>query len=253
MKYTRTKKRVYKSRKTVKKPTVSKSVKVYVKRQISKNIEDKIAVFQYPQSGISKTDTLTAPLTLNAIPSVNQGVEVCDRTGNKLKCKKLMFNCTISRSSLSPTTAVPQYVCVVIGRVKANYDTPVLSDFNLLKYQQTNTGAPTMGGIYSTDMRTLLSPYNKDVWDIKAVRYFKCFNASGMPNPFVNNDFNILCDFRMDLTKYVKKIWTYSNTTSQPENEGLYVNFYAVNIDSSVTFPAVISVDAVSHLYYEDA
>jgi len=242
-------------RKAYRKRAVPKSVKTYVKRQISANVEDKIAVLQnLLNTTITQTNSTTIGVIQNLIPLINQGVDVCDRIGNKIKCKRLIYSGQVSRNSLN-TSAVPQMVVCVIARLKSGYDTPNLSACNLLKYQSTNTGTPVMSGISSTDMRTIYSPYNRDVFDIKLVKYFKVFNASGMPNPFVNNDFKIQQNFSINLTKYVKKIWKYNNNVNNPENEGLYGMWYAINIDSSVSFPAtgMISLDSIATCYYEDA
>ena len=239
-----------------KKRAVPKSVKTYVKRQIASNIEDKIAVLQnLLNTTITQTNSTTIGVIQNLIPLIDQsGTQVCDRLGNRIKCKRLIYSGQVSRNALN-NTAVPQMTVCVIGRLKSGYDTPSLSQMNLLKYQSTNTGSPTMGTISSTDMRTIYSPFNRDVFDIKLVKYFKVFNASGMPNPFVNNDFKIQQSFSINLTKYVKKVWRYNNTVNNPENEGLYAMWFAVNMDSSTTFPATgrISLDSVATCYYEDA
>lgn len=242
-------------RKAYRKKSVPKSVKTYVKRTIARDKEDKLGVLQnLLTTTISQTNSTTIGVIQNLIPLINQGVDVCDRVGNKIKCKRLIYSGQVSRNSLN-TSAVPQMTVCVIGRLKSGYDTPNLSQMNLLKYQSTNTGSPTMGTISSTDMRTIYSPYNRDVFDIKLVKYFKVFNASGMPNPFVNNDFKIQQSFSINLTKYVKKVWKYNNNVNNPENEGLYAMWFAVNIDSSVTFPATgcILLDSISTCYYEDA
>lgn len=244
------KKRVYKKRKVV-----PKAVKSYVKSQINSIQEDKIAVLQnLLTTTISVTNNTTIGVIQNLLPLITQGSEVCDRVGNKLRCKRLIYSGQVSRNSLN-TTAVPQVTALVICRLKSSYDTPSLSDMNIMKYQSTNTGAPTMSGIWSIDMRTLMSPFNRDVFDIKLVKYFKVFNASGMPNPFVNNDFKISQNFSINLTKYVKKCWKYNNNVNNPENEGLYACWFALNLDSSVTFPVggCISLDSMSTLYFEDA
>jgi len=246
------KKKSYKSKRTTK-AVVPKAIKQYVKKALDDDMEDKLGVLQSALStAISQTATNAIGVIQNILPLVNQGPEVCDRLGNKIKCRKLIYTGLVSRINAN-ASATPQITMLVICRLKASFDPPSLSDMNLIKYQSSATGGIVNSGIYSTDFRTVVSPFNTDYFDIKYVKMFKVWNASGTPTPLVNNDFSIAKPFKIDCTKWVKKNWHYNNNTNNPENEGLYACWFAINIDSSTTFLNCVSVDTVSYLYYDDA
>lgn len=243
-------KKRYQKRKS--KVPVSKAVKKYVKKALDERVENKLAVFQNTLAGVTVTNSTTLGLVQNLLPIVQTGAEFCDRVGNKLRPKKLLYTGHISRSSIN-SASTPQITQLVILRLRNTYDQPALADMNLLKFQNTSTGTPSMGGIASIDYRTLLSPFNRDVFDIKMVKTFKIGNANPSLS-FVNNDYNITADFNIDLTRFVKKRWTYANSINNlPENEGLYAFWFAVNIDSSALFANEINLETISSMYYEDA
>jgi hypothetical protein len=252
--FNRGKKRPY--RKRVIRPKVTKvsyAVKKYVKRSIAERIEDKLAITQFSLSQITQSSSSALGLVQSLTPAILQGTNDCSRVGNSIRIKRITYKGAIFRSNVS-ASATPQLSCLVLCRVKNSYDQPTLSDMNLLKYQNTSGGTPSMSGIYSTDLRTMFSPFNKDVFDIKLVKYFKIWNASGTPTPLVNNDFGIYKTFNINLTKIMKKKWTYNNnSTSVPENEGLYAFWFGINIDSTVTWTTALSVDSLVECHYEDA
>lgn len=232
---------------------VSKAVKRYVISKLDTNVENKLAVFQNTLTGISQSTAATLGVVQNLLPVIQSGTEVCDRVGNKIRPKRLMYVGNLSRSSVNPT-ATPQMTCLVVLRLRNTFDQPALSDMNLLKYQNTSAGTTSMGGIYSVDYRTLLSPFNRDVFDIKLVKYFKIGNANGTGTLWANNDFKIQTSFNINLTKFIKKKWTYANLTNNlPENDGLYAFWFAVNLDSSVPWANSINLDTISTITYEDA
>lgn len=250
------KRRAYGKRRVSKKPKVSKSVKKYVKNQIHRQIEDKQAIYVYARTGIQSTDVATGPIVLSLVPNIYQGTEVCDRIGNKVRVKNVQFKYILTRSSTTGAANPPLYVTVVIGKLKNTFDTPAVGDLNLIKYNDSSAGTVSNTGIYSADLTTLQLPYNTDVWDIKYTRKFKLWNASNSTaaNTFANNDFNLMTDQTVNITKMLKKVWTYNNATNQfPENDGLFAMFFANTIDSSASFTNAIFVDACLVCKYEDA
>lgn len=240
---------VQKARKNV----VSEAVKKYVKKFVESEQESKIAVGIYAGAGVTQTDSLTTPLTYNAIPSIYQGAEQSDRVGSKIKVKKMMYRYVLNRVAVSPANA-PIVTYVVVGRLRNSYDTPSLTDFNMLKIANTAGGAFTKGPITSLDRRTFLTPFNLDVWDIKLVKKHKVWNQSNSTSlGTTNNDFSYFNEGSLDLTPYIKKDWRYMDTTNQlPENEGLYVMFFGMAADG-LTWTNGVAVDTCITVEYYDA
>lgn len=248
--------KVFKRRGPKRTAKVSKTVKKYVKKEISRNVEDKVAVYYPNRAGITATDVATGPLSIQCFPNIQQGVEVCDRVGNKINIKSCVLRYYLARASTTGVAAVPLIASVVIGRLKNDYDSPSLADFNLLKYGSSAAGAVTTTGIYSSDMRTVMGPFFEDVWDVKYFRQFKLWNSSNATNLYWNNnDFKLTSGIvQVNLTKWMKKVWTYMNATNNfPENEGLYVMFYVNTLDDTAAPTQAIFVDACINCKFQDA
>jgi len=235
--------------------TVPLPVKAYVKRAIASSEENKVTIRYFSHAGISATDVATLPLILNLVDNTVQGTGVCNRLGNKIKIKKCILDITMARSSATGPANPPLYVTVVIARVKNGYDTPVLADLNNLKLGDSTAGTETVTGIYSADLRTMMSPYNKDYWDIKKIKHFKIWNAgnSTAGTTFINNDFKTMVNMKINVAKYMKKLWTFSPGNNFPQNEGLFAMFFANTIDDSATFTNAIYVDSVLETHFEDS
>lgn len=251
----RFRRRTYKKRTTRK---VTKPVRRYVRRAFKAMAEKKQAVVQYTASGVTNTDVTTQPLALALFPNIYQGVERCDRVGNRVNVASNVFKFRLSRMSVTGASAVPLLTTMIIARLKNTFNAPGLSDFNQLLYSDTSTvGAVGKIGLYSASVQGLMLPYNRDIWDIKYTRTFKLWNstpASSASNYYSNNDFSLTANGTLNCAKWMKKKWAFNNTTNnQPENDGLYAFFFVNTLDSTAGPTNAIFVDAVLTTTFTDA
>ena len=239
-----------------KKP-VSKAVKQYVKKAISKSSETKILV----QSGnlAGTVSTVIAPAQIRRLdPLISQGVIEGQRIGNKISIRKVMLRgyITLYASGVSPYP--PSYasqfnVRMFVGYVKGTPLTaPAAGDMsNLLR---SGTGATD----FSTDLMSLMRPVHKDYWTIQRQRKYKIGVASGsnlgVVAGEVNNDFSLVKYFNMDITSCFKKVLKYDDADTAPQNSNLFLFVGCTDLVGSPLIPAnpVIQLNYETEFYYDD-
>lgn len=226
-----------------------------MKKAIHANTENKVAVYKYTRSGVTATDNATAPLTFNLLPIITIGTGQVNRIGNEVRQMRTIFDVILARASTSGVAAAPELITVVIGRMIDNFDTPAFGDQNYMKISDSSAGTLTTAGIYSADMRTLQTPFNKDYWDIKYCKTYKLWNSSNATNLYWNNnDFKLFARARINITKMLKKHWKFQGAVNNfAQNDGLYAMFYVHNVDDNGTPTNAVFVDATLTCYFEDA
>lgn len=131
-------------------------------------------------------------------------------------------------------TPRPMDVMLYIVQRKGQGDTAMttLSGF----YQNNSTSqAPSSGQI-----DTLL-PINRDQYTVYYKRMFKLGFADntgtgvdGTYQRYTNNDYKRTCRFRINVTKYLRKIYKYSDTATTPSCNALYMIIMPVNSDTTI-------------------
>jgi len=163
-----------------------------------------------------------------------------------------MYRFVLQRTSANPG-AVPQMQVLVLLRMKGNYDTPGTPDFGQLKYQNSNTGTIAKSTIISLDARTIVSPFNTDVFDILLVKKFNCGAANNAAATSASNEHRLQIEGSIDVTPYVKKVWTFNDSvTNQPENEGIFACWFGVTQDGNA-YTSINTVNAVASCAFTDA
>lgn len=224
----------YSSKKKVKVAKVTKavapSVRKYVKKAITSNEEVKISSEAYAAgvTTITAVNSGAAPLVFNLLPSLPNSSSPGNRVGNRVKCKELRLQGTFFRRGAAATDA-PLLVRLYIGRVRDNFDTPVLADFNKLMYG-TN-GAEVNASSLVRD--TMYYPIQSDHWDIKYVKTM-LLGLAGGTTTYTSNDVKTDYEVDVDCTKYVPKIWRYSAGDNYPQNTGLFAFMVPWTMDESV-------------------
>lgn len=228
------------TRRKVARKTVIKSI---VKQEIARNTENKCRQFIKTDQNLYGAGASAANLDVNNVlylsPNslsldIYQGVSQGDRVGNKIKIKKLNFKGTLV--PLPPGTDYPELRPLQI-KMFLFYDrtepqsipTPnVNSDF--FQFNGTSIGI-------ADDLTSMWMPVNTDKYRVLATRMFKLgwssainfgSGVNGYRN-YSNNDFNLNCNFSIDLTKHLVKEITYRDNNADPTTRGLYCMFVITN------------------------
>lgn len=265
MAYTR---RKVSSRTYAKKRTVSRrsyapkrkmtAVKRIVKREIARNVENKHRdVLVGAGSGVagrelvSATNTtffddnnvikLTPAATDAAWPAlvIQQGTGSSNRIGDRIKIKKMMFRGTIIQSTYDSI----KYPVVKPTQVKMflfyNRQQPSLkpavqanSDF----FQFNNSAQ-----IIEDDLISMWAPVNEDKYRVLKTKIFKVGRqtsaqfSTGTTGPvnLASNDFQLNCNFSIDVTKYMPKEVRFRDNDADPSSRGLYAMFVPVAADGT--------------------
>lgn len=257
------KRRTYKRKSYARRPTVA--MKKYVKREISRNVENKTAqyfniqqAFYYPaSSGLIQENTLEMCLSPTCL-QIPQGAGQGNRIGNKIKVKKLVMKGTLNARgydvSSNPNPKPQQVRCVLFYDKTDPNDLPApAGDF----FQLGSTSTGIIGEL--TDM---WAPINTDRYRVLAQKYFKLgysqyggtnFNADAQA--FSNNDFKYNCNIRWDLTKYYPKLVTFRDGNTDPSNRALYMQVIVVPADGTTGVSGVIPINGqyMLSVQYEDA
>lgn len=243
------------------------SVKSIVRRELSRNIENK--TFQFlGNPGVDLVPASSPGFDSSIIPvapyasylQINQGSTQGGRIANKIKIKKLKLGGVLIPLGYNGTTNLqPVPLNVKMWLFYDKEDTQniptVAANGDFFQF-----GSTTLG--FQDKLFDHAMPVNKDRYRVLATRNFKIGYASytgtgSVPTQgnFANNDFKLNVNINMDITKYVPKTYTFRDNNSIPTTRGLYMMFQPVyangNAMASTQIPArfsyMLSVD------YEDA
>lgn len=114
----------------------------------------------------------------------------------------------------------------------------------------------------SNDLTDMFAPINADKYRVLGTRTFKVGqainNGSGaLPTLSynANNDFKLNCNFSIDLTKMVPKMYTFRDNNSEPTTRGLYWLATVVSGTGSQYPPTAVParMSYIHNCVYEDA
>lgn len=242
---------------------VSTALKTYVSRAIGKNIENKrdwnsganinipnvVGAQPYFQSL-----NWTTPIQISGQYS-NAGT----RIGNQITCKRAVLTGSLNMKPYDVTNnpnLKDQLVSVVVFKLRqyANGINPTQTTYFSKMFQQGYTAS----GILNTPLDHI-APFNTDIAMIKAVRRFKMgFSAQ---NTFTqgaqqsNNDFAYHKYFKIDLTKFYKKVQKFNDFTNDAQNDNLFFMILTAPADNSayVAPTAPLLLEWFWDATYEDA
>lgn len=241
---------------------VSAPVKKFVKQKLnflSRRVMHRYAENKTP-APVTRLDNPLQPMSstswgtiisLADVFNISQGTGQGNRIGNQLKPMKWSFRGFIHNNSVS---CVPYVIKMFILKSTQSYASP----------DTITTAAPTdflqngsASAAPSVSYNDLLRDVNKEKYTVYTTRTFKCSPASvgTAPNFGTNNDFKMVCPFKINLLKYQKHIIKYNDNTATPTNQGLYAVFCMAPADGTVpTLPLTgqpqISSDIIAE--YED-
>lgn len=270
------------TKKTVKKVAkskgLSKTVKSYVKKELAKNIENKMSVnIPFSSSILTLQTNNSSAVTINYGVfnpydnqqfAITQGVSNNNRIGNKIKLKKWMVRGTIyaDPNEIKGSAAFPMgagYIDYYLGR-KVDLTTSFTID--LEDFYQNGPASVSPEGFIQERTYSI----NKDVYKIYHHKRVKIGPAGvGWPNSQIlpNNDYKLNHEFKFDICKYVCKNHTikYNDEDSDPQDALLqalcvFATFtmpcYDVNqvgLQADETYYSPVRWELNSFIEYEDA
>lgn len=245
-----------------KKSTISYAVKNYVKKELHRNVENKLVVENVTvdfSAYLANIDL--AVQTISPSPStlpIAQGVEQGQRIGNTIRTRKLILKYIIHPNPQDGTTQpqpVPQEVTIWIGYLKNNRTKqPDIADYNVF-FQSGNTSVAP-----SSNLSDMILPENLDVFHIcKKIRHkignsvYTDYQGIKPSNYYTNNDFALNVMRTVDCTKYINKVLKF-NDQSLVSDTGLYMWMTSVNADGTTNYQdKVVRMNYTLRYEYEDA
>ncbi|AXH73545.1 MAG: putative capsid protein [Cressdnaviricota sp.] len=217
----KTGKKLYKS---LKKAIVPQSIKTYVNKTIHRQIENKIADFHYngdvmynitnnPTQWTGNNIIYLSPnsASLNGV-AIIQGTGQDERIGNKIRIMKAMLSAVIypvDELAVDKPLDVNFYIC---NFKQANTNTDVSTICTNKFFQDGSTSLGLSGTLADNVLRV-----NNDL-----VRCYRKFTKKLGPamndtnQKFINNDYKYHQQFTLDVTKYLKSVYTFNDTDQPP-------------------------------------
>jgi len=230
--YKKVKKVVKKSvkRKVSKMPL--KSIKLVVKREMARAIEDKVVNFINhtghqinPSNGGMNTQTIALSPYPTWLP-IQQGTGQGQRVGNAINIKRASIRGTIYPQVYDATYNPQPLPCRVIFWLiydKENDNILPTVDSTFLQ-----NGSSSMA--LQNSLTDCWTPINTDRWRVLSRKVFKLGNSSSEGSGalsnfqyFSNNDFKYNCDFNIDYTKHLVKHVKFNDNTATPSTRGLFL------------------------------
>lgn len=243
-----------------KKTVINPVLKSYVKKMVRGNDEVKFFTQGIASSnnilgsGFNTTTNYGFTSTSSIIPAIQQGVGQQQRVGNKINpVGRLIVKGYVLALPVNATNNAyintPFSVRIVVWRQKQNMT--AISNTAFLDNGITGAGNDFDGTLYN-----LMEPYNKDKFEIGAVRTFQLqpnYSTGGVTNFENLSKYPVNKFFRM--TVKLPKTLLYNDTSLDPQNSRWYMSAGIVqstgSVISNTNIRATITADAI--LYYTDA
>lgn len=251
-------------------PQVPQALKVYVKRQIHNQIENKATiqsetlepVYNYLNNSANflvKNVLALLPTTAYNSVAIAQGTGQGGRIGNKIKPVKYTLDMIFYPAQYDATYnpfPEPQDIRIMIFKLRCGQvlTTDLSSDF----FQSGNDAFGLTG--YLTDMLDCLNKDTKIVYKDFMIKVgYQIFTTTGTQTVFSgcsNNDYKLNRKVHIDLLPFVPKTWIFDDTSAVATNEDIYVVWQAVNALGTAPEAAEDYMTKCSYnacLEYEDA
>jgi len=245
------KKRNYKSKRTYKRPKVSLNVKRYVKREIHRQVENKIQDVQV--EGAVVDSIITDGDVRNLIPVMSQGTNQQTRVGNRVRVRSLKMKIHLS-CNVQSGLFTPIYFDIFIFKFKAsNFGGGPPAAADMLLFLQDGLSAVQYSGI---SVLTGLRKLNDDYFTHCIRRRVPLFNAQNSTSQVAStSNYNPAITLSFDLTPHVKKLLIFDDSATGVQNDNLYIAVGGTGQDQSAGVSGV-NLGFYSYLVemiYEDA
>jgi len=228
------KKRSYRPRVSRK---VSKPIKTYVQRAISRRQENKETTsFGLNQSIL--TVASSTPTAISLLPVPVQGTGDSDRIGSEIMMKKLIVTGFVNMlpydATNNPTAPAPLLIkmwVVSAKNINTNTFSNTLASSSYFQTSNSSTG-------FQATIRDQLLPVNPDLFTVHRVKTFKIGlgSLSDKTNSAVAYFDNspMIRQFSFDCSKYVSKL-KYDENQTWPTNKNLFLVTTATKADGSTS------------------
>jgi len=241
-----------------KKPTVSKAVKVYVKRALNVAQENKLFIYQASNQTITSVASPSTPSFLSLLPLPTQGTQNNQRIGNTIKIVKAFIRGHVNLLPYSATTnplVAPLYVKMWLCSSKTN-NTTSLSSTNIgTDFFETNGGSQGFQG----NMLDMELTNNKDSWVVYKTRTMKLggtsYQTGGLASqPSLATDMsNYSLPFYFSYGKHLRRKLRFNDGSTAPSNANMFLVFQVVYADGSSTALNSAEYHTTLRVEYEDA
>lgn len=246
--YKRMAKKTYKKRGAKRTRGVGIAVKQYVKRALSKDLENKLWI-DYGINQSIATATQTTPTNAILVPRIAQGVQKSQRIGCEIKVKKAALTVFVNLLPYNATTnplVAPVYVKMWIVQSR-----------QINTIQLTNTTISTtffdvvnsFSG-FSGNMLDLLFNVNSESWKVIATKQIELGLTTNTNGPADNSRFTK--KFSFQLAKHLGTV-KFDDAGTTPTNKNMFLVFQAVYPDGSSTAIQAAEYHWHYKVEYEDA
>lgn len=237
----------------------TKRIRRVVKKELHKQLEDKMSLTQLTDANTSGTtlvltpSTSTLPYVLNLNPTIAQGNNAFTRVGQKIRIRqyKLDIQLVISGASVTAGVDVPMNIYWAVLKVRQDTDTLTASDLNLLFWNGASSNTQFLSGSGYAPLNRL----NDEYFHVYAHNFKRpiklglenyATGAGGSPASWPNNDYKSNVRFSLNLTKHFSKVCRFTNNTNASTNNNMFMVFYVqkanldiatVNWDPPAIFP----------------
>lgn len=239
----------------IRKTTIPKPLKKYIRNQIHRNAENKVYVQYGAKNTITSLSTGTNPNQIYLLPQLTQGTGQSQRIGNEIKIQ---------------SGRIHGYVCCLPNSATATFQ-PTIVKMWLLSYKVYNQFTPlttsqmanffevgNSNGSWQCNLLDTQFPINKDDWTVYVTKQFEIGlgGASTAFNTAVGayDNSRIVHKFSFSYGKHFKQSLKYTDSASNvPTNRNLFLLIQAVRADGSYsTGDSPCSITYVNDVVYED-
>lgn len=236
---------------------VSGRIKKYVKKEIHRNIENKMR-YNYAANQSIETGQ-NATMTWPLLPAIDLGTGSGNRTGNCIKPVKGIFKAVINLLPYDATTNLnTQPTWVKIWVVKDLREQLQTATMNATSFANFFNGNSLSLSFQNNTLDTVLD-VNTDNFRVLTTRLFKLGTASNYSGSFPNtsnqaDNSPFAKQITINYGKYVRKMLKFQDTGTYPGNDNVFFVIQAVPCSGAgASGQRMIEMHYTNRFYYEDA
>lgn len=245
--------RTYKRRRTYKR-TYKRNLSKVVKKVLRRQLETKSN--QSTPGTLYIYQTITNNEVNNLVPFIAQGVGQADRIGNKITPTRFVVKLAIFCNNMNAVVsgASSSYFDIYIFKYKPAQlynGQPTATD--MAKFLQNDNTTDSYNGQVLDGLR----PVNSDIFQLlvqKRILLNNIYQTGVLNMSGAYQSTSPQRTMTINLTKHVKKIWSYDDTNNFPTNDNLYIAIGSTQSDGNTLGASVVgSYHMITHFDYKDA
>jgi len=242
----------YGKRRPLRTTKVSYKIKKYVKRELARNVENKLKDTEIGPKVVN--NLITDSTVVNLLPQIQQGTTQSTRIGNKIKVKNFWLRLSITLAPIAGIIAnpLPTYIDVYLFKTKYqnNWD-GALSSTDMTEFLQNDSSAQSYSGAVLDGLRQL----NTDLFKCCIHKRITLFNPNTSVATYgATSSINPNRCLYWNITKFVKKNWLFEDGVATCTNDNLYCVVASTQSDGTSTGSSTTATYyAMTQMTYEDA